>query len=131
FTSSAFSMPSTVKYTPMGREIWWGRTEYSVAFDSVASSIGTGGRITEFSEAVTLGANAVIHDGGKLDIAFQPFVSVFLRDESGARLGGVAIARYDFGQNSAGLTASWSGATHSSDSNPASTFDLGAGFGRR
>jgi hypothetical protein len=41
------------------------------------------------------------------------------------------IARYDFGHNSAGLTFSWTGATHSSLSNPAGALDRGAEFGRR
>ena len=47
------------------------------------------------------------------------------------RLGAIAIARYDVGRNSISATASWSGATHPSDSNPAGAVDLGCGFGRQ
>ena len=39
------------------------------------------------------------------------------------------IARYDWGRSSAGVTFTWTGATASSDSNPAGTIDVGAGYG--
>ena len=131
FTSTEFAMPSAFRYTPSGSNVLWGRTEYSVTFDSLASSDAGGSRLTQFSQAVTLAGTAVLHDGDKLDIAIAPQASIFLRDESGARVGVVAIARYDSGRNSTGFTASWSGATHSSDNNPAGTFDAGFGYGRQ
>lgn len=130
-STTSFTMPSAVKYTPEGGHIIWGRTEYSVAFDSLTNAEMGGGRITQFSESVTLAGNSVVLDGEKLDIAIAPQATVFLRDESGARLGAVAIARYDSGRNSIGATLSWSAATHSSPSNPAGTLDAGFGFGRR
>jgi hypothetical protein len=46
-------------------------------------------------------------------------------------VGATAIARYDVGRSSAGITFTWTGATHSSDSNPAGVFDIGAGYGFR
>src|ERR1051326_7701551 len=36
-TGGSFSFPSTIKYTPEGPYVWWGRTEFSVSFDSLAS----------------------------------------------------------------------------------------------
>jgi hypothetical protein len=131
FSTTNFAMPSGIRYTPAGSHIIWGRTEYSVAFDTVISADVGGSRLTKFSQAVTLTATSVLHDGEKLDIAIAPQATMFLRDESGARLGAVAIARYDTGRNSIGGTVSWSGATHHSDSNPAGTLDLGVGFGRQ
>jgi hypothetical protein len=131
FSTMNFALPSGLRYTPAGRHIIWGRTEYSVAFDTVTSADVVGGRLTQFSQALTLTATSVLHDGEKLDIAIAPQATLFLRDESGARLGAVAIARYDSGHNSIGGTVSWSGATHHSDSNPAGTLDLGVGFGRQ
>ena len=130
-TTTNFAMPSAVRYTPEGSHIIWGRTEYSVAFDTITSAVVGGSRLTQFSQAVTFTATSVVHDGEKLDIAFAPQATVYLRDESGGRMGAVAIARYDSGRNSAGGTASWSAATHSSPSNPAGTFDLGFGYGRQ
>src|SRR5207244_1541351 len=71
------------------------------------------------------------HDGAKLDLAIAPQISFLLRGDRGARLGATAIARYDFGRSSAGATFTWTGATDSSATNPAGTFDIGAGYGFR
>ena len=131
YSGGNFSMPSLVKYTPAGTNILWGRTEYSVAFDSIDSVPQSGERLTQFSDRVTFAANAVLHDGEKLDFAIQPQASFFLRDESGARFGATAIVRYDAGRNSMGATLSWSGATAPSPNNPAASWDFGGGFGRR
>ena len=130
-TSANYSMPSGLRYTPPGSQIMWGLTEYSVAFDSIASANVGSSRLTQFSQALTFTGTAVLRDGEKLDIAIAPQATMFLRDESGARLGAVAIARYDSGRNSLGGTVAWSGATHSSDSNPSGTLDVGFGFGRQ
>ena len=129
-TSGDFSMPSAVKFTPEGTTIPWGRTEYSVAFDSISAADGTGGKLVRFSQAVSMTATSVLFDGEKWDIAVAPQASFFLRDESGARLGATAIVRYDSGRNSTGFTLGWSGATHSSVTNPAGTMDAGFGYGR-
>src|SRR5262249_54551750 len=126
-----YSMPSAVKYTPMGPHILWGRTEFSAAFDSIDSVPQAGQRVTQFSDRVTFAANSVFFDGEKLDIAIQPQATFFLRDESGARLGATAIARYDVGRNSMGATLTWTGATAPSPNNPSGSWDFGGGFGRR
>ena len=131
FTSGSYSMPSVIKYTPMGKSILWGRTEFSAAFDSVDSVPQTGQRITQFSDRVTFAANSVLFDGERLDIAIQPQATFFLRDESGSRLGATAIARYDVGRNSMGATLGWTGATAPSPNNPSGSWDFGVGFGRR
>ncbi len=126
-----FTLPSTLKYTPAGPHIIWGRTEYSVAFDSLSVADLGGNRTTQFSQSVTVAATSVLHDGEKLDFALAPQALFFLRDERGARVGGVAIARYDSGRNSLGATVGWTAATHASPTNPAGTWDIGCGFGRR
>jgi hypothetical protein len=127
----SFTFPTSIKYTPEGPHIYWGRTEFSASFDSLASSVQPGGRVTHFSDRATFAANCVLKDGDKLDLAFAPQVSVLLRGDVGARLGGTGIARYDSGRSSAGVTLTWTAATASSDTNPAATFDLGAGYGFR
>ena len=129
-SSTNFSMPSTIKYTPEGSHVIWGRTEYSLSFDSLTNAEEGGGRSTQFSQSLTMTATSVLHDGPKLDIAIAPQATVFLRDESGGRLGAVGIARYDSGHSSLGATVSWSGATHSSPTDPAGTFDVGFGLGQ-
>lgn len=131
FSSGSYSIPTAFKFTPRGRSTIWGRTEYSFAFDSLAGSDVGGERSTQFGQTLTFTATSVIHDGEKFDVAIAPQAVVFLRDESGVRLGAIAIARYDSGRNSTGVTASWSAATHSSPNNPAGVFDLGLGYGRQ
>jgi hypothetical protein len=120
----SFSFPMALHYTPEGRHAWWGRTEFAVNFDSLAHDTAT-----QFGDRVTGTATCVVHDGDKLDIAIAPQASFLLRGDTGARLGATAIARYDVGRSSAGVTFTWSGATHSSPSNPAGVYDVGAGYG--
>jgi hypothetical protein len=126
-TDGNFTLPATLRFTPEGRHIYWGRSELSVSFDSLSSD-ETG---AHFSDRTTFAATCVLHDGEKLDIALGPTASVLLRGDSGARLGGAAIARYDTGQSSAGVTVSWTSATRASATNPAATLDAGAGYGYR
>jgi hypothetical protein len=125
-----FTMPLAVKYTPEGRHVIWGRTEYSLAFDSLDSADIGGERLTQFSQSMSVTATSVLHDGPKLDFAIAPQAVFFLRDESGARLGATGIARYDSGHSSVGATVGWSAATHSSPTNPAGVLDVGFGFGQ-
>jgi hypothetical protein len=125
-----YQSPTGFKFTPEGRHVIWGRTEYSVSFDSLDLTDSGGGRLTQFSQSTTFSATSVLHDGQKLDFAIAPQATVFLRDESGVRLGATAIARYDSGRDSLGVTAGWSGATVHSPANPAGVFDVGLGYGR-
>ena len=130
-TTSTFTMPSAVMWTPEDDSLYWGRTEYSVAFDSVSNAISGNGRATQFSDRLTFAATTVLIDSGHFDVAVAPQATAFLRSESGVRLGATAIARFDGGGNSAGLTAGWSGATTASNTNPAGVWDLGVGYGRQ
>ena len=130
YTTGNFTMPSALKYTPAGNGILIGRTEYSVAFDSVSSALSVGARTTQFSDRITMTATSVLFDSTHFDVALAPQTTVFLRDESGVRYGATVIAREDIGGNSMGLAVSWSGATTSSTNNPAGTWDISGGFGR-
>ena len=131
YTSGNYSMPSTIKWTPEGKSIWWGRTEYSVSFDSLDSALVGGDRSTQFSDRLTFTPTAVLKDGDKWDIAIAPQATFFLRGEKGARLGATLITRVDVGRNSLGATAAWTVATSPSPNNPSGTWDFGGGFGRR
>ncbi len=126
-----YSMPSTIKYTPEGSSLLWGRTEYSVNFDSLEAFADNGARPVHFSDRLTLNATTVVLDGEHFDFAVIPQLTTFLRVESGIRAGGAVIGRFDFGRNNLGITSSWSGATAASVTNPAGTFDVGVGYGRR
>lgn len=129
--TSFFTAPSALKFTPRGASLLAGRTEYSVAFDSVASELYSGSRATHFSDRLTFASTTVLFDSEHLDIAAGPQVTTFLRAESGARLGAAALATYDRGLNSLGASLAWSGATTASDANPAGVWDVTAGYGRQ
>jgi hypothetical protein len=131
YSSGAFTLPSALKYTPDGNSLFIGRTEYSLAFDSVASAINTGARSTQFSDRVTFAATSVLFDSPHFDVAVAPQITAFLRNESGSRLGASVIARYDGAKSSVGFVATWTAATSATDTNPAGVWDLGAGYGRR
>lgn len=131
YTSTTFTMPAAVKYTPAGNSLLFGRTEYSVSFDSVESAINTGVRSTQFSDRLTMTATSIFYSSEHLNLAFAPQLTAFLRDEAGVRIGGTAIARYDNAGHSAAFTAGWSGATHVTDTNPAGVWDLGFGYGKQ
>jgi hypothetical protein len=122
----SFTLPMAIHYTPEGHHAWWGRTEFSVAFDSLAVDSAA-----QFGDRTTVAATCVVHDGDKLDIAVAPQASFLLRGDSGARIGATAIARYDAGRSSAGVTFTWTGATNLSPSNPSGILDIGAGYGFR
>ena len=126
-----YVMPSLLKITPKGSNTIWGRTEYSIGFDTVNSVLRFDQRINHFSDRVTLAATSVWRDGKIFDFAVAPSASFFLRDEKGARLGATAIARWDWGRNSLGTTLGWTAATHSSPTNPSTIMDWSAGYGRR
>ena len=109
--------PAILKFTP---EPAGGRTEFSVASD-----------LGHLSNSTTLQALTSLHAGSSWNLAAGPLVSFLSHQDSGLRLGAIALARRDSGPHSFGFTALWSGANRPSDSNPAGTFDWGAGFGRR
>jgi hypothetical protein len=131
YTTDMLTAPSAVKYTPEGDWLLWGRTEYSVSFDSVSSAVNAGSRSTQFSDRLTFAATSVVYDSEHFDIAVAPVVTVFLHGDSGTRVGANIIGRLDKSGNSLGVTASWSYATSPSDTNPSGIWDFGAGYGRQ
>jgi hypothetical protein len=123
----SFTLPATFRFTPEGRHVYWGRTELSVSFDSLSYDSAA----SHFGDRATFGATCVLRDGEKLDLAIEPTVSILLRGDTGARLGGIAIARYDAGRSSTGVTVGWTTATQPSATNPAGTLDVSFGYGFR
>src|SRR5947199_8893032 len=51
-TGGSFSFPTTLRFTPQGPHIYWGRTELSVSFDSLAND----GTATHFGDRTTFAA---------------------------------------------------------------------------
>jgi len=126
-TNSSYTLPATLKYTP---DQW--QTEFSAGVDSIASVVDdTTGRTTHFSDHVNLAATTAFKAGDNFSWVIAPTAAVFLRGESGSRLGGALYGRYDRGSNTFSGGTSWNGATRSSATNPAGTLDLNAGYGRK
>jgi hypothetical protein len=130
WTTGEFTLPGALKCTPDGPRLFWGRTEYSASFDTIDSAAITGGRLTQFSDRLTLASTSVIFDSPHFDIAAGPQVSLLLRGDSGIRAGAALVARYDNQRTSVGATVSWTAGTQPSDTNPAGVWDFGVGFGR-
>ena len=59
FTSDSYTMPSTLKYTPAGKHILWGRTEFAASFDTVSSAVQNDARIAHFSDRLTFAATSI------------------------------------------------------------------------
>jgi hypothetical protein len=95
----------------------------------VDSAIVSGTRSTQFSDRLTFAATSLVFNGEHLNIAMAPLVTALLRDDTGVRVGGSTIVRYDRGLHSLGLTAGWTGASASSETNPAGVWDFVLGYG--
>lgn len=130
YTTGSVTLPSAVKITPDGDSFWWGKTEYSVAFDSIASAVNTGNRSTQFSDRLTFATTSILFDSLHFDVALAPQVTTLLRSDTGVRWGATLLARFDDHGNSIGITAGWTAATAASDTNPAGVWDFGIGYGR-
>ncbi len=130
-TGGSFNLPSSIRFTPEGTHLYWGRTEFSAGFDSAVSVTDGFARTTNFGDRVTVAATTVLKDGKYLDLAFAPQASFLVRGDSGVRLGGTLIARLDLGRHNLNSTVSWSTATAASASNPSGLLDVGVGYGVR
>ena len=52
-TTGSFTLPATLRFTPAGSHVWWGRTEFSASFDSLSSVVQDHDRDTHFGDRVT------------------------------------------------------------------------------
>lgn len=108
-----YTLPTTLKFTP---RTW--RTELSAGADLITNGY------------VSLAATTAFGPTDNFNWAFAPVVTIFVDGAQGLRLGGTFIARYDRGPNSFSASASWSGATAPSPTNPSGLFDIVGGYAR-
>jgi hypothetical protein len=113
-----FTMPTTVKWTPEGSTLVWGRTEYSANFD-----------VAHASDHVGIMGTTLLADGEHWNLAVAPSVTFGSGEQPGLRAGLTAITRYDYGGNSAGATLTWTGTPRPNDAGPAGSWDLDTGYG--
>jgi hypothetical protein len=127
--SDSLTTPTTLKYTPAGSHLMWGRTEYSANFDSFSSTLIDGNRVVHSSDHLAFAGTTLLADREHWNIAIAPAVTFGFRDQPRFRAGLTAIARYDRGRDSAGATITWTGAVNPTESDPAGTWDWGCGWG--
>ena len=120
--SGNYWMPSLLKVTPSAANDFWGQTEFSIGFDAIDSEIGDSGRVTQFSDHITLNSTHVLFSDKHFSFAAGPQISFATRGPQTLHAGGSAIARWDLGLNNLGLTAQWV--------NPG-ILDVGGGAGRQ
>src|SRR4051794_19068286 len=72
WTTDSLTLPTALKWTPDGDSLLVGRTEYSVAFDSIDSAVAGGLRSTQFSDRLSLVATSIVYDSPHFDIAVAP-----------------------------------------------------------
>lgn len=129
-TSGAYWIPTQIKITPAEKG-FWGSTEFSAGSDDMTNQVQNQSRSTHFGDHLYLNMTTVLHSGQHFSLAVGPQLTVLWRNDSGIRAGAYTITRWDLGRSSLGLTASWTGATQPSPTNPAGTLDGGVGFGRQ
>ena len=83
----SFTMPTTVKWTPEGSTLLWGRTEYSANFDVVSSLVTDRNRVTHASDHVGFTGTTLMVDGEHWNFAAAPSVTFGSRDQPGLRAG--------------------------------------------
>lgn len=118
--SGDITNPVLLKYTPAGRSLLAGRTEYSVGLD-----YGQG------ATDVTVAANSLLYDGEHWNVSLGPSLTLVRQYGDGLRAGATFVTRYDRGLASLGVTAAWSKATRPGANTPADLAAFGAGGGIR
>lgn len=112
FSNQSWSQPMSMRATP-GISGFWGRTELGLSTDT---------------HTATFTGTTMLVQSDHFDVAVAPQATFFLRDSAGARLGGLAIVRYDQGSHSLSATLNWTAATHPQDGNPHQLADFGLGY---
>jgi hypothetical protein len=124
-----FSVPTTWKVTPGREGGFWARTELSASFDALAGHGVGSDYVVQSTDHLTFTSTTVLGGVGPVQFALAPTATFWLRDESGARIGAIAYGKATTDRQQGGFNVSWTGATHPSPTNPAGTFDAGAGYG--
>jgi len=128
--ASAVTLPATIKFTPPAERGFFHQMEFSLGLNSLERVVVDGEGKIRFSESLAFAVRRPVWSGGGLSFAAAPRVEFFLRNNSGALVGGKAIAVYGFGGNNLVVNVSGMGATSPSDVNPGWLAELAAGYSR-
>ena len=119
FASGAFSLPTTIKFTPGVSRGFFNRGEFSASFDSVTAVSQNGSTRTRFGERIDIAWRRPVYAKGNLSFAIVPQVTALLRDADGMRAGATGIVAYVQGRGALVVNGTFSKATDASASNPA------------
>jgi len=131
FADGVYTVPTTLKFTPDASKGFFEQGEFSVGFDSVSVVSAGGRRVTQFGDRLAFGYRRPVYRGGSLSFAVAPQGTVFVRGDSGGRLGLVGLMAQEAGQNSVAVNVSWSAALGASPANPANVIALASDFARQ
>jgi hypothetical protein len=128
--ASSIVLPTTFRVSPPVHRGFFERTEFSLGFDSLERVEVNGQSETRFGEALAFMMRRPVWNREGLSLAVAPKADFFLRNNSGAVIGGKAIAVYGFGLHSLAANVLGAGATSASDDNPAWLAELALGYSR-
>jgi hypothetical protein len=127
---SSFTLPTSIRFTPPAANGLFQGMEFSLGFDTVERLGERGRERTRFGQTLDLMIRRRVWSSGGLSFAIAPRAEFFVRDGSGAKLGGKAIAVYGFGLNSLVVNVTGLAATAPSRVDPDWQVDLAYGYGR-
>ncbi|MFN7921355.1 MAG: hypothetical protein U0Q16_14735 [Bryobacteraceae bacterium] len=127
-SDGALWTPTNLAFRPDGGHLLWGRTEYSVNFDSYDSFTTDGHRVTHGSDHISMLATTDLP--GKLGLAIAPQFGYLPRGAGGFRYGATLLGQWKQGRNTYGSSLTWAGATSPGDNNPSGLWDAAVGYGR-
>lgn len=130
-TNGDFIVPTTWKLTPGSGSGYFRRTEFSASFNALETTSPEDARVRRFSDHLTFAATTALPDIGPLHLAAAPIVTTWLRGNSGLRAGALLLGRVENDRSQIGFASAWTGATHSSENDPAGTFDLSIATGTK
>jgi hypothetical protein len=104
--------------------------EFSLGFDSLERVVDGDQSKIKFGSSLDFNVRRPVWARGGLSFAAAPKAEFFLRENSGASLGGKFIAVYGFGLSSLVLNVEGLGATSPSDTNPAWVAEVAGGYAR-
>jgi hypothetical protein len=125
-----FTLPTSFKFTPPSETGLFHGTEFSLSFDTVERMVQGNSGAYKFGQTLDFAIRRPVYVGKHFSFALAPRAEFFLRDGSGANVGGVTIAAYAFGLNSLTVNLTGMAASAPSRVDPPWEVDTAYGYGR-
>jgi len=125
-----YALPTSVKFTPPVQSGLFHQLEFSLQFDALERILLLDDAAHKFGQTLDFVLRRPVYAGDNFSFALAPRAEFFLRDGSGANLGGAAIGSYLFGLNSLNFTVTGKAATAPSRVAPPWGVDVAYGYAR-